>query len=210
MKNITIAVYAALMLSIFNSCTEDYPIDLSGVEPMLVVSGSISTDTMTHTVILTKSQDYFENKPFEGISSATVTISDGSKEFILLEDPNKKGYYRTAKNVFGEVGKTYTLSISNVDINKDGVYETYTASSKLNFVPSIDSIEIEKTRRFSQTQWVIKMTTTDPGDTRDFYLLKILKNNVLISDSLEEWGISDDEFFNGKTLKSYPTMTLSE
>lgn len=195
-------------LTLLNSCTEDYPIDLSGVEPMLVVNGAISTDTMAHTVVLTKSADYFSNKPFEGVSNALVTISDGTHEFVLQEDKLKKGFYRTDKNVYGVKGLVYTLNIKNIDVNGDGTMETYTATSKLNAVPPIDSISIEKKHRFSHDQWVVKLSTTDDGNSQDFYLFKVLKNNKLITDSISEWGITDDEFYNGKKLENFPTMAL--
>jgi hypothetical protein len=210
MKFTIIAAGAALFLSIFSSCTEEYPIDLSGIEPILVVQGAISSDTMAHTVVLSKSADYFSNKPFEGVSNASVTISDGTNIFVLQEDTNKKGYYRTAKDVHGVAGRTYSLAISNVDVNGDGKNETYTASCELKAIPAIDSIEVEKIKRFGNYHWYIKMTAKDPGETQDFYMMKVCKNDILVTDSIEEWGFTDDEFFNGKQLQSLDVMALSD
>ncbi len=203
-------LYTAISVAIalFSSCTEEIKIDLGSSEPELIVEGSITTDTMAHEIRLTKSANYFSNQEAEGISGAEVIISDGINEIILNESPVKQGSYFTSSDYFGTVGRTYTLTIKNVDINNNGTIETYTSSCVLNAVPPIDSMSVEKKKVFFQDAFAVRVSMQEPANVNNYYLFRIWKNNVCVSDSINEWGITDDEFFSGKYLVNESVMYL--
>ncbi|HEX3008810.1 MAG TPA: DUF4249 family protein [Bacteroidales bacterium] len=192
----TLSIFiGALML--LHSCTEDFNPDLDTTYTRLVVDGGISTDTTVHTVTLLRSGDALNKQAKEYISDAIVTISDGTTVYPLAESSSKPGVYETQPNVYGVPGKTYVLNIANVDIDKNGVFENYTASSVLKDINPIDSIKVvgqEFTSR--QKGWHINMFSRDIGG-KSFYCVKAYKNNILISDSLKEYGISDNVGFEG-------------
>jgi hypothetical protein len=198
-----------LMATLFIACTTDITLNLKGTSPELVVEGAITTDTMAHTIILKKTSNYFSNQPAEAISGAAVALSDGVNSISLVESGLKKGYYQTPANYFGVVGRTYTLTIDNVDVNGDGVMEQYTASCPMSTLIRIDSIEVLKERLFRNDMWAIKAWLQDPAAETDYYLLRDYKNNISVSDSIQEWGISNDEFFNGKYLLGETMMYLT-
>ncbi len=176
-------------LIILSSCREEIDLPLDSTYQRLVVEGSITTDTTSHLVKLSKSGDAYGRDSTYYISGAIVTISDGEKIFYLTESAQKKGYYYTASNVYGEVGKTYTLTIENVDIDNDGKTETYTAQSTIHKLFPIDSISIIR-QRFGSGSWghVIGIYGKDPGE-RNFYMFRILKNNIPLTDSIKEYSI---------------------
>jgi hypothetical protein len=59
-------------MSAVYSCTEPIDIILDSSFSRLTVFGEISTDTTSHKIKLTRSADYFYNKPAEGVSDAVV------------------------------------------------------------------------------------------------------------------------------------------
>lgn len=193
------------------SCTEEIDMPLDSTYTRLVVEGSITTDTTTHIVKLTKSGDALMKDPYQPIPNAVVKISDGTNEFSLQENPQNKGVYETDPTVYGVAGRTYTLNISNVDINNDGVYEEYTAKSLLRDENPIDSITIEYDDSNPEySGWMINLYAKEIGGGRNYYLLKAYINNVLVTDSTYEYAYSDNTGFNGSYYDGFPVYMLQK
>jgi len=210
---ILIILLSAFTLSVIAvGCTENIDdIRLDSTRPRLVVEGYLSTDTTRQMVKLSKMGDALKKNPIEVVSNALITISDGTSTFNLTEDQNKKGTYYTSPDVFGVVGRTYRLSIKNVDANNDLVMEEYTAQSLLKGVNPVDSIHIVRnSTNYYDKGWSVNLYTLDPGNGRNFYLIKILKNNQLITDSIFKYTISDNSNFNGKYFDGFPVYNLRE
>ena len=215
MKNIsiqTIALSIFILSIIAAGCTETIDnIQLDSTRPRLVVEGYISTDTMRQIVKLSKLGDALNNEPVQVISNAVVTISDGTTTFGLTEDQTKKGTYFTTPDVFGVAGHTYTLLIKNVDINNDQVMEEYTAKSLLKPLNPIDSIHlVYNSSNPHFKNWSVNLFTMDPGNGRNFYLFKVRKNNILLTDSIFKYSIGDNNSFEGKYFNGFPVYNLRE
>ncbi|WP_243348615.1 DUF4249 domain-containing protein [Parabacteroides sp. FAFU027] len=204
------SIYSLLLVGIalLTSCTEEIKIILGSTDPELVVEGAITTDTLAHIITLKRTAYYFSNQQAGCVTGATVTLSDGTNEIILTEDPLQKGNYLTPANYYGVAGHTYTLNISNVDINNDSTKEIYTSSCYLNNVPRIDSMSVEKKQVFYQNAFAVRISMQDPANETNYYLFRNWKNGICLSDSIDEWGITDDQFFNGKYLKNESVMYL--
>lgn len=200
-------VLAAGILFLTN-CTERIHVDLPSTYTRLVVEGYFTTDTTAHTVKLSRSADYFYNKPLDPVSGATVIITDGNSTFLLKEDPDSAGLYKTDPDVFGLEGHTYTLLISNVDINNDGQREEYSATGSIAYLGTPDSIQIVERQMFYTKVWEIRLFATDPAETRDYYMFRVYKNGILLQDTLNEVFLLDDEYFNGVYSMGVPVQYL--
>lgn len=200
------AIIASLVLV---ACTTDIDIKLDGVTPSLVVDGCVTTDTVAHTVFLKKTSDYFSNKAASAVSGATVTLSDGSTTITLTEDPSVKGAYKTPSNYYGVVNRTYTLTIANIDIDGDGVKETYKADCQIARRPLLEKISVEKTEIFNKDMWAVKVWGQDHVNEQDYYMGRLYKNNVCVSDSIQEWAVTNDEFVKDIYLNGTTYMYFS-
>lgn len=198
---LTFNIIVVLVAMIFTACTTDITLDLKSTMPELVVEGVITSDTLAHVIQLKKTANYFSNLPTEMISGATVTLNDGLKIIILTEDSLQKGIYQTPANYYGVAGRTYTLTIDNVDMNGDGIKEQYSASCPMNAVAHIDSLAVKKEILFQVNMWAVKVWLQDPAGESNYYLIKTYRNNKLTTDSIQKWRVTNDEFFNGKYLK---------
>ena len=187
-------LFILIILSIFAvSCTEKIDIKLDESYARLVVDGSITTDTMAHTVLLKTTSSYYYNEPTPMVTGALVSISDGTQTFILNED--SAGVYRTDSDVFGIPGHTYTLNIKLAAAI--GGHDEYTATSTLYPVSNLDSTNLLFHPDWTQHgMWEVKCYVQEPP-TVDFYRFMILKNHKMLTDTLDEWFITDDKFFNG-------------
>ncbi len=192
-------LYRLTALTLVLSCTEIIDINLDSMEPELIVEGAISNDTTSHLIILRKTADYFTDQDAERISGAEVILSDGYSTVPLTESKKKAGYYLTPATYAGVVNRTYTLTIKNVDINNDGLKETYTASCRLNPVAKPDSFTFEKKKIYNQEAYSIQVYLQDPPEEKNYYLIRLWKNNVSIM-PISKWIITDDDFFNPEYL----------
>ena len=183
-----IICFTIIVISIV-ACTEKIDIELNDTYTRLVVEAYITDEAKNHIVKLTKTSDYFYNKPAPVVEGAKITIADGQNILNLTE--TKPGIYKTEK-IAGEIGKTYTLNIELLEeING---HKNFTAMDKLMPVGIIDSIGIEYID--SWEVWEIRLYANEPP-TSDFYMFNWMKNNILITDTIDEVNVSDDKFFNG-------------
>jgi hypothetical protein len=175
------------------SCTERIDVQLDDSYTRLVVDGAITNDTLAHTVKLSKTSSYYYNQPSPQVSGAQVSITDGESTFNLTEV--QPGIYHTDPSVHGIDGHTYTLNIKLE--SPIGNYSEYSASSTLHSVVSLDSISLLFHPEWSKAGiWEVKCFVLEPT-TVDFYRFLISRNETLLTDSLQEWFVTDDKFLNG-------------
>lgn len=193
------------------SCKEDIDLGTDSTTTKLVVEGYISTDTMRHMVRLSKSSDAL-HKQFGGpVTDAIVTISDGIITETLTKDESNPGFYFTSPSYFGVAGKTYVLNIKNVDVNNDGILEEYRAKSLLKDENPIDAFNVIAYSQDSNLKgWIINLYAQDPGKGRNCYLMKIKKNNTMLTDSVYKYGLADNTGFEGKYYYGFPVYFLRE
>lgn len=190
-----LAIAFFLVISLWN-CTERIEVNVDSSYTRLVVEGYVTTDTAAHWVRLSTTSDYFYNQPAPSVRGAIVSIDDGDQVHFLAESDTIAGMYYTSVDFHGIPGKTYTLNIRNVDIDGDGTTEDYSASSPLNPVNHLDSITLKYFNAFGFTGYEVQLYAWDPP-SRDWYSFKLHKNGVLITDTLYELLVENDEFFNG-------------
>ena len=77
--------FMLLSIFLFSSCIEEVDIKVDSTYERVVIEGYLTNEYKTHQVKISKSADYFSNKPAEPISGATVTINDGTLSFPLNE-----------------------------------------------------------------------------------------------------------------------------
>jgi len=206
MKSLFIGALAISAGFLISSCTEKIDIELDESYARLVVDGAITTDTMRHTIKLTRSSSYFFNEPAPVVEDAVVTISDGESLFELAE--TSPGIYQTEENVFGVPGRTYTLNITLKE--PLGNHTEYSANSTLYGVSEMDSVGLLYHPEWGMDGiWEVKCYVQEPP-TVDYYRFMIYKNNALLTDSIPEWFVVDDQLFNGSYTNGASVGFLSQ
>ncbi len=131
--------YFILIFSIFLfSCEEVVTLDSPKSNHYLVVESTLTNLPGPQKIILTQSQDYFDNSNVPGIKGAEVVVKDdASNTFRFVESAENPGVYVWAPSAsspqFGQVGRTYQLSVKSGN-------DTFIAFATMNPVPPIDSI----------------------------------------------------------------------
>ncbi|TLX76177.1 DUF4249 domain-containing protein [Labilibacter sediminis] len=200
MRYIIFHLFIVLALVFLNACTEEIEMEFKSVQPQLVVDAVFTDQVREHYVILTRSSDFLSNEPNPAVSKATVQLRDAYNEIVLEELHDKPGVYLIPKSFRGIYGQTYTLSISGVDINEDGVEEEYSAVNTLYPVVDIRGIALGWSLTQGQKAWQVLLYTKDPEETKDYYAFTLYLNGESISPKISETEYADDKYFNGNEV----------
>lgn len=204
LRNIGLAVFAGLLLS---RCTEPYTPDLGTTYTRLAVEAHVTDDSLSNNFVrITKSSDYLSSTRAAIVSSASVRI-------IEIKDTNVMDSYDTIAYTFnalektylpplnfkGKAGYYYKLLVSGTDVDNDGIEESLTSFERMpaKFVQTeYDSISIQYVSQPQFDFFGIQFWAQEPPE-RNFYVFHKIKNDVRLSDSLPDWGLTDDELYNG-------------
>ncbi|MBE9509720.1 MAG: DUF4249 family protein, partial [Bacteroidetes bacterium] len=102
--------------------------------PVIVVDGILTNEKKAHEIRLTRPVTEMNQTP-KPVSSALVAVFDGSKVYILHEDPVNPGLYKTIPEFRALYGKQYMLYIKFQD-------QEYTANASMKPVTPLKPINI--------------------------------------------------------------------
>jgi len=196
-KNILI-----FLLIFICSCKEDEIITLNETsDPQLVIFSEMTDRYENKVVYLSKTFTNFSSqKENTSVTGAEAYIYNKTDNIKLTERLNEKGAYYAPDDFIPEPDKIYTLLIKNLDINNDGIYETYTAKETMGKTMKIDMMGIFYDT--SKNGWEICMSGNEPEKTTNYYLFKVYRNDTLITKKITDYRISKDEYYNGSELKN--------
>jgi hypothetical protein len=190
-------IYILLLVLAGFGCTERIDVDFQGQEyERLVVEATLTSDTMAHQVILSRTTNFNYKGAPPGVSNALVEIEDDDGNVHLLtENPSKPGTYETSPDYHTVMGKTYTLNITLEEAIGDNKF--YTATETAPFVNQVDSIHLVLQEDWGSEGFIeVQCYYQDPPE-KNFYMFNIFINDRLITDTLSERMVTDDEFYNG-------------
>ena len=192
------------ILVISSACTERFDIDLDSTYQRLVVEGSITTDSVRHSVILSLTGDYFSNRPSTRVQDAVVELVVGEDTIQLPESLSESGRYETPYAFRGVIGTTYELVIGGVDIDQDGEEEHYHATSRMPGGPELESIELRYYETPVVSGYTLLMYASHPVNQRDWFGFKLMRNSDLLTDSLAKYSVLSDDIFDSGYFPGLP------
>lgn len=198
---IFISLSITAILIILNACDKSIDWDVKSTDARLVVEGSITDEYKKHVVRLTKTLDFNTNAEFVPVENAEVSISDGSKHFILIE--KEDGFYETQDSMIGILGKTYSL---NIELDKP-IYEQthYTAEAELKGYFTLDTVLCYLNHKetweddTSSTLILVLYGQEAPETGEDYYQYYLQHFNNKESLSITDKSIFSDLGENGMT-----------
>jgi len=125
---------------LFYSCQQPMDIEIKTNEKRLLVDGEFTTDSVIHTIRLNCPSNLVTGQSQAAVSGATIYITDNIDTYYYIENKNTPGLYQTPNKCCGKGGHTYTLTITNIDIENDGKMESYTAKSLMPVPLKFDSL----------------------------------------------------------------------
>jgi hypothetical protein len=186
-------IITAIVL-IVSSCTERIDIQLDDTYTRLVVYGAITTDTTSHYIELSTTTSYYYNEAPPPVTGANVEISDdlGNVETLAEAEPGK---YATSPLFAAVPGRIYTLTIDLAqEINGN---KHYIATTGTNMIYPIDSIGLVYQPDWGEKGFYEVTCYYLDRLSKDFYMFNIYKNGELLTDTINNRFVTNDDFFNG-------------
>ena len=222
-------IYLLSIISLLFSCTKEVEIEIPGYKEQLVIDGSIETGQPPIVLLTKSSDVYaptdlsaFFNS---FVSGAQISVSNGTTTVDLIEicsdniPPGSEalvsellgvsidelanfhicGYTSFDPSIFGEIGKTYTLSVNFED-------QTYSAETKIEQPNPLTNV-FWKPDGDLTTHGFSWATLADPPNQFDAYKWEVKRINLDIDGNPmdanfdEPFGpVFDDKFFDGMTF----------
>ena len=125
---ITLIILTGLILF---SCEDVIDVKLNNVEPRIVIEAKLYDQFQPASVIISKTSDFFDTLTYNTVSGAEIYITDNEGNKVQIPETDSAGLYQ--KQFFGQIGKTYTLTVKT-----EG--KTYTATAEMKPALQIDSL----------------------------------------------------------------------
>ncbi len=195
---INICIFSVTLLLTMASCTEIIEINTISAEPQIVVEATIGWNE-SPIVRLTKTNNLDAGDAFPTVENAVINIEDNHGKAIVLTETSP-GYYTSSSDFVGEIGHTYTLTITTGT-------RTISASSTLPSLVRIDDISIinsiypgggSPVDSLQEAHFYeIKIKYSDPVETLNFYRFLVRVNTKVATGN----NIADDRLINGNTTE---------
>ena len=208
MRALTI-ISALLILSA--SCEKVIDIRLNEADQQVIVEAFLTDSAKQAFVKLSKTGSVYLNGEFEKVSSAIVSVTDGTSTWTFVEDPGEPGTYLDSTFV-AQANKTYNLTINNSG-------DIYTATSVTQSDVAFDSLDYILSvggfgQQGSDTSFFVFYNMTDNVNEENFYRFvpykngeksgnMYLTNDQLINGNSFSQPFFGDNFESGDTLDAY-------
>ncbi len=192
MHTIRFSAILMIMLGLLSSCDKVIDLKLNNSTPQTVIEGTVSNEAGGAKVSISRSQNFYDETSFTGISGAQVTVDvDGT---VYNFDPTAAGVYQNS-TLIGIPGHTYHLIVKLND-------KTYTSTSTMPQIVKLDSIYVVDdefgTNKDKTKLRVATVKYQDPANQQNYYRF------IEYIDGRKEKSlfVDDDEFTNGQTVNS--------
>ena len=175
-----------LLVVLLSSCEQVIELPLRDSDARLVVEGSITDDSGSCRVRLSRVVNYDQSNDPLLVSGATVLLYDNGTEYTLPE--METGLYANPV-LIGIPGHEYRLVVT-----VDG--STYSSTSNMQLKVEIDSLSLEAQSFFFDTSLVTSVHFKDPAGIENYYRYNTRSGNKPNNDI----RIDRDRFFDGQNV----------
>lgn len=182
-----------IFLLLISGCEKVIEINLNEVNPEIVIEASLTNQSGSAKVEISKTADYFGAFEKMMISDASVVLSDDKGASYKLEE-TEAGIF-TNEKIIPQTGSTYTLSVE-----VEG--EIYEATSTLNPAVEIQSLSFffEEGESIFDEGYYLMLHIKDPPGENNYYRVNIYKNGRLRTDG-SDLIIFSDRLVEGKEVE---------
>lgn len=171
------------LLFVLTACEDVIDIKLDKGTVQLTVDAWLTNKPGAQTIRLTQTAPYFSNKFNPPATGAEVVVStDNGNTLFRFTDENNDGNYRWTPTKdeahFGEIGKTYLLSVRYRD-------ETFVSAAQMKRTAKIDSLRFIDKDKSDGIEIEGELFAKDPKGEGDCYWIKTHKNGHFLDKPAE-------------------------
>jgi hypothetical protein len=205
MKNRIYILAASLFTLASTSCTKVIDLKLKNGDPLFVIEGNFSDDTLGNEIRISKSVPFNQTNTFPSVTNAIVTLIDASGNVETLAH-SQNGIY-PIKTTLANYGSKYKLNI-----NVDG--KTFTSESTMPYPTKLDSIDFLTFSFGANDNINVVPMYQDSVGIKNFYRFVVssndsVSNDIFVTDDVLADGlISGQPYFGDYELKKNDTAKI--
>jgi hypothetical protein len=192
----------------FYACTEKMELKTANSDPVVVIYGCLTEDSIHQTIRVALSSPYFELAPNKPVSNALISIQSSDNETFELEETGEKGLYRTKERMAAIAGTTYHLTVS-VDPNQSGNMQLYEATAIMQRPFKVDTINIEARYIMGYKHYTLNLYAQD-DEGPDYYCARTIINDTLTTALISRYTVFSDYVIDGHYLNGLPVMQFED
>jgi hypothetical protein len=181
-------LFIALLAITFSACQKVIDVGLNTAEKRYVIEAVITDQPNSCKVLLTQTRNFDENNVFNGVTGASITISDNSAVPVTLTETSS-GVYEAA-SLKGIPGHTYNLTTVVAG-------HTFTATSKMPALVPFDSLYISERTFFDKTNKYATLSYKDPAGRGNAYRYIQYVNGI----KEKTVFVRDDDLTDGRAIE---------
>ncbi|MCU0369418.1 MAG: DUF4249 domain-containing protein [Cyclobacteriaceae bacterium] len=199
-----------IFMFILLGCEETIILDIDQAPTRVVIEAVLTNRLKDQYVRVSRTADFYSTGTPEKVSNARVKVtSNDGEEFEYAQI--SAGLYIPKIPFEGEIGKTYTLSVTVDNI-------VYTSTDELLRVAPIDSLGYRPFQGFDPNQdteedvYELLLYFKEPRETKDYYLFKFYRNDSLVYNTPNDIYVTSDEAL-AESINGFPspvTYSLSD
>jgi hypothetical protein len=190
-KNIGLSI---LSIFLFPSCEDVIDLKLESIESRIVIEATIDASNEIVTAKISKTNDFYENRNPEQVSSATLSLISESGDTYTFSESSPGNYLAT--NVITNPGETFDLLVEI-----DGVI--YHASTQVPSPVKLDTIiqaDFPNGPFSNEGDILLTCVWEDPKSEENFYRIRTYIDDIFQSDS---YMVLNDAFTgDGQEIKA--------
>lgn len=209
--------FFVLIFISLTSCEDVIKLDLKNSEPRLVIESYIDINEQSATVLVSKSNGFYENKPVTKISNAVIQLKN-NKGISHTFTEISSGKYTSNKKIITEAKEQWTIKIT-VDNT------TYTATTTTPYPAVLSNLSTKKDR-YSESgnyaQYHVLAHWNSKNQTKNYYRVRSVSkktsylgdyNYVLAKNTStknRKFKVAIPYLFSSGTIAKIQLMSVSE
>jgi hypothetical protein len=169
--------FLSISILLLSSCEDVIQLDLESTESRIVIEATINASSQTATVLISKTNDFYDNTEPEQVSGAIITLQSETGDTYTFSEASPGTY--VAENVIANPEEVFNL---NVEV-EDRVYEaTATVPSAAN-LKEITQSDFPSGPFGDEGAILLSAIWDDPAGTENFYRIRTYIDNTFQADS---------------------------
>lgn len=187
----------------FWACEERVTLDVGQVPEAYVIDGLISNRHIHQYVRIKKAVDFYDANPVPDVEDARVEVTDDYGNIYTYSWSKQHHAYLSDKVFMGIVGNKYHLRVEIEGKTFYAVDSMRPISEITKVTWAIDPVEQQDPEKKGYFYQAL-LTTTEPQDTKDFYLFKIYRNDTIQRFDDHTGVFVTDDVAIGEQIENFP------
>jgi len=198
----------ACMIVCYSSCTAPIELKTAHSDPVIVIYGCLTEDTIHQSIRISVSSPYFEMQPNLPVSNAIVSIQSSEGRTFELVESTTKGVYLTKYPMAAITGATYLLNV-RADINQNGNLKLYEATATMQRPFVVDSVNMNIMYIMGFKHYTLNLYAQEEEGT-DYYCAYYILNDTLSASKISSLIVFSDFGIDGHYIDGTPLMQFED